>query len=467
VTDYNLRLRLGDHWWDIDYLDGDVARPAVLAGLSYGWSAPQDRGWPPPRNVLPFDTLTVTIRADAAVDVADIAKGQVGYFEFTPDGYSEPLVRFAGRLGDPSIKPRLGADGHGDGVYLSVTVSDYLVDLTGRTFLDGTGVIGPSSDRLNVSIRALGLILGYGEMFKVDDATLAAYFGFPGFDIEYSGPTTDLAAFQLLRFSFYGGGTPVANYDDNGDLDPVYPFLFPLLPDPFTPDLDLGLLTLNYGLDPVLSRPYEFGLVGGLLTIAGGGLGANLVPYESLVWSRDREPNYLEMDSTIYGPSYAWRGQAEGAPYPSDPSTRRTGRFKTDDVNWQSMQRDIEEHDPWGPESFIVRAYLDPTSVETWFKWPYREFTVANLADLRVDQSPGGHTWVAGMLGGARLTIPADGKWYVSAVMRRSRIPASYRSYGTEGLTFDSVLAHFPGVTFDQVDPDLTFHDLDLIGEPT
>lgn len=465
MTDYNLRLRLGSHWWDIDYLDGDVARPAVLAGLTYGWSAPQDRGWPPPRNVLPFDTFTVTVRADAAADVADIAKGDVGYFEFTPTGFSEPLVRFAGRLGDPSIKPRLGADGHGSGVYLTVTVSEYLVDLTARTFLTVPQVIADTADRLHTSIRALGLTLGYGEMFKVADAALDPFIGFPGVDIETTGPTTDLAAFQLLRFSLYGGGTPVANYDDNGDLDPVYPFLFPLLPDPFTPDLDLDAETFAYGLDPVLARPYEFGLVGGLLTIAGGGIGADVVPYDSLVWSRDREPNYLELGSNIYSPEFAWRGQAEGAPFPTDPAARRTGRFRGDEVNWQSMQYDIEEHDPWGPESFIVRAYLDPTAVETWFRWPWREFTVVNLADLRADQTPSGQTWVAGMLGGARLTIPADGKWYVSGVMRRSRIPASLRSYGTETLTFDDVLADFPAVTFDQVDPHLTFHDLDLIGD--
>lgn len=458
MTDYNARLRLGAHWWDIDYLDGDVARPAVIAGLTYGWSAPQDRGWPPPRKTLPFDTLTVTIRADAAEDVADIAKGQVGYFDFTPDGYPEPLVRFAGRLGDPSIKPRLGADGHGDGVYLTVTISDYLVDLTSVTHLGGgVTTLWSATERQHVAISFLGNLWGYGDMFLVPTATLDGLFDFPAEDLVVEGIYTDLQAFQLL------GVTPASNYDDNGDLDPVNPWLYPFI-DPLAPTAD----SMTLGDDIAVHWPYGLGLDGGgFLTIAGGGLGADVVSYESLVWSRDREPNYLEVtDPDGVNLQYYWRGAIDGVPFPDDPATRRTGRFRYGEVNSLSMQVDAEEHDPWGPESFVVRAYLDPLAVDGWLRWPSREYALVNLSDLRSDQVPSGRTWVAGMLGGARLVIPADGKWYVTGVMRRTRVRSDYRDYEVaDPYTFDDLGADFPAVTFDQVDPDLTFNDLDLIGD--
>lgn len=457
---YSIRLRLGDHVWNIDENDGDLSTPAVLAGLSFTWSAPQDRGWPPPgampftTNVLPFDTLSVSVLADAAEDVADIARNQVCHFTFTPDGYADPLCEFAGRLGDPSIVPRLVGDEHA-GVYLTVSASDYRVDLTTRSYITtGTSTLADSADRMYVSIRNISTLLGYGSMFLAPDATLDAIFGFPAFDIVVEGAITDMDVFRALGF------VPLPNYDANGDLDATHPFLYPLLPTPAAPSTDPAVN--QYGLDPILASPYELGVVGGLLTIVGGGLPANLVPTESLTWSRDREPNYAELDSGAVGVLTYWRGQQDGAPIPG-PLTRRTVRGRLDDVNYQSIQLDVEEA-PYGPERFVVLGYLDPSVVDGWLNYPARVFTVVNMAGLDPQQNPTGGTWVAGMLGSARLVIPANGKWYVEGLMRRSRPNSSTRDYVTADLTYDDIAADFPAVTYADIDPTLTYRNLDLIG---
>lgn len=404
LVPYEIKVRVGAHVWEIESGDAADGELDVLAGAKFSWSAPDDVGWPPPRQAVPRDLVQLRIRATDPADVGDVAEGDVVRFKFTPEGYlyAAPLIDFAGRVAPQGVSI---VDDPQGGVILQITAVDYLADLANWSAFPGGGsgwTLWDSSDPRHVAVTDLCALL---------DSLCDAYSGypFPAFGDILDGLDPD--DYDQLRFGDldYPAGTPVtalkafsdlglipwANYDDDGDLDPTHPFLYRPLNDS--------------GLDYETAPPVD----------------AALVPNSSWTWRRGYTPNYLETgDGSTFFVGNGQPGVTEPPPGPG----RRIKRFGSSftDVgieqgfNVLGFENEVPEDDPWGLYQFLVRAWTEPLAVQDWCNHPHRYRQYVSVDNIAANKDPNGTGSVAGMLKGATFDLAASGRWTITAGMRRS-----------------------------------------------
>jgi hypothetical protein len=385
---YAALIRIGTHYWDIEYGDpADPDGPEVLAGATFTWSAPDTVGWPPPMWTVDRDVCQLRVRVPTAADVADVARGDVVRFKFTPLGYdyAAPLVDFAGIItGDPQLTDDPSVGG---GVILSVTASDYRVLLANFTVV-GETTIATDGDTIAEALTFLSYAIdviadgqfpgGFGDVTTgaVDPRGFLA--GTIGHDIIVPavGQATALSLFAAL------GMVPVPVYDDNGDLDPTQPFRI-VEPDP-------------YGTGPDTPAPVS----------------SCLVPNSSVQWRRDFTPTAVELAGSVGG--YIWQGGI-----PQDLAHATLLRLATlDGFNHFGFSNESPESDPWTLFAFTVLGSQDPESVRDWFTYPDRVRQYVTVDELNLVKSPSGTDTLSGMLRGATLTVGSLGRWSVDAGLR-------------------------------------------------
>jgi hypothetical protein len=386
-VDYAALVRIGSHFWDVEYGDplADDGDPEVLAGVNFTWTAPNTVGWPPPQWTVDRDVCTLAVRVPTAADVADVRKGDVVRFKFTPLGYDydAPLVDFAGVItADPNI-----TDDHTGGVTLQVTASDYRVLLTNFTVpgmtLIGTNGVTTTDDALIALSAAIDTLAdgqfpgGFGDVTVGAVDPRGALAGVLDHDVNVpaDGRATAMALFASI------GMVPVPQYDDDGDLDPVQPFRI-VEPDPYGADYDTP--------DPVSSC---------------------LVPNSSVNWRRDTTPTAVEYPPSLDG--YLWAGGTAG-----DLAHAALLRLTSlADFNEAGFSNELAEADPWTLHTFTVDAWQDPEAVRGWFTYPDRVRQYVTLDEVELIKAPSGTDTVAGMLRGASLTA-SGATWTVDAGLR-------------------------------------------------
>lgn len=440
---YAIELRVGSHSWSIvagDTPDPDVPNP--LAGLRFGWSTPDDKGWPVQAHVTDPDLLTFRLAVPSAEAVADIAQWDVVRFKFTPHNfdYDAPLVDFAGRVtGLPKITDRTAG-----GVYLDLAAADYRVDYDRATVygldLDrDTGINGEADgelDLIQVSMSPYAALAGipgvdedpefygaYGVMaeddFEPDHGWLVrALNRVPWWPIAVGQQSINVDPFGGVDYSlgFHSWGLPTVTLihgQDRLTLGDVFRTLG-LMPTPHYAS-DTGNLIPSDAfrhivLDSTLSDVVETTL------------SADLVPTSLIEWRWGYTPNVFEQedaDGNVVSIYWSTEDDDYDEQYPANP---RIARVRYSDVQNGTVNLDGFRHEApgseWGPYRFTVRAYIDPTKVRDWFTYPDRQRQYVTLADVDPIKSPNGESATAGLLRGADLVIPESGRWYVEAGLR-------------------------------------------------
>jgi len=429
TTAYRADIRVGAHTWTIDA--GDTADPDavnVLDGASFTWAAPDDAGWPPPLHVVDRDVCTLRLYTPDAQDVGDIRRGDVVRFKFTPTGhmFDAPLLDFAGRVRAVKVTDR-----NGGGAFLQLTAADHTVTLADWTVAGETPINAPDDtfaqalDRISEVLDTLESAYNrdwvpgsFGNV--LDGATpgeLAEYAGHlpEGYTIGAGEVTTAFDLFARYGFNMF----PFPNYDDTtGELDGTHPFL--------VRPMD------RYGRDTISTA-----------------LDGCLVPAESVEWQRDYTPNVVESSAQ----DLWWVGETYGAPIPNYPDWNylRVSGDAADqpfmpDINIVGITNEDPEPGPWGPYTFTILGWRDPTSVAGFCTIPTRYRTYVTITDVTETWNPNGDTTVAGMLRGATWSIGPNQRWVIDAGLRRSR--------GHASDTWDGV---DPTLTWDDVDPAVTW----------
>lgn len=387
---YAAKIRIGSHFWDIEFGDpADLDDPEILAGATFNWTAADDVGWPPPMWTVPRDVCQLRVRCPDASEIADVRRGDVVRFKFTPEGYlyTDPLVDFAGIItADPTI-----TDDRGAGVILSVTASDYRVLLTNFTVigetiiaLDGVDTIGDGLTTLSDAIDVLADGQFPGAFGDVTDGAVDPR-GFLAGTIDYDVIVPEDGLMSAMTLFAKLGMVPVPVYDDDGDLDPVQPFKI-VEPDPYGE---------TYDTPPAIT--------------------AAIVPNSSVSWKRDYVPNAVEAASTPTG--YLWMGGT-----PGDLEHATILRLSNlDGFNQFGFSNMTPEEEPWSLYVFLVLAYLNPEAPRDWFVYPQRVQQYVTINNAELVKNPSGTETVAGMLKGATLVVGPRGRWTVQAGLRNHR----------------------------------------------
>lgn len=454
---YAAHLRVGVHSWDVSSADDPDYGP--LAGVRFTWQARQDDGWPTQHEptVLVFGVIV-----EEGVDFSDVDQGTVVHFTFTPDGYASPLVEFGGTVRDLTAQP------HSRGMVYSITAVDHLLALREKYTINA--FIAAGSPAANTWTEPLQDAAGAGGGEGIRPALRDPFFG----DIKPytggNGVTGDAITFAnenawdvltgLLALDINRLGNNVANATGYrgilsyrltaaGDLDVVQPYEGTWTPHG-TDNAPLSLVD-----DPVV------GWTDGL-----GNVDACTLRTDATVWSRERiEPNRAEFSSGIGAGIFVER------PHTGPTITRYLdagGPFALSDVtNLDWVISGIDNPNQWGTE-WAMQAARDPDVVAGWFTLPtaMRVYVAAYGIDPR--HTPDGSGRMAGLLGGASLVIPPGGDWQVRFRVRRA-LPDASDPYGiavsADALAYSDLDPIDPTITYNDLDPALTYADVTLIGD--
>jgi hypothetical protein len=467
---YAAHLRVGVHAWDVASTDDPAFGP--LAGVKFTWQARQDDGWPTQHEPT---VLVFGVVVEAGTDFDDVDQGTVVHFTFTPDGYASPLVTFGGTVRDLTATP------HDRGMVYTITAVDYLQSLKEDYVISATVHNGdPSSTLWPMLIGdAGGAGMGLGirpalvDPFTGTDGPVGS--GFAGADYTITeAPAWEVLTGYMGNFLDRAGATtprfqrPILTYrlDGAGNLDAAQPYQARWTAQGHD----------NSPLSLVETSPGVWGA-------AGGNVDGCLLRTAGTVWMRQRvEPNRVVLDADL-GPFIYTR------PSTLDPANDVAAVEVTREMSggwWEGNATDplwvlagLDNPDQWGSVFSLVGSY-DPAVVAGWFTLPTAMRIMVAAYDIDARHTPTGSGRMRGLLAGATLLIGPRGIWDVGFTLRRT-LPDyldvyQHPIFGTQdygigqwplpqAITFDDLAVDYPGVTFANLDPALTFRDAELIGD--
>lgn len=450
--DYRVVVEVGSHSFEATWPTTPVTPARVTLPLSFGWEIPERTDFfPTQRNPL---SGTFGLVCDTVAEVADLAVGDRVVVEvYVPNDAVDPWQRVVGvvtqldaSLGDPN------------------RVQVYFTD---ETWLLSEIVVGAvdwpeegAGDRLDRICLEAGITLDavYNEALI---GLLAAR----------DAKATD--ALSAIRECLKDDAD--RNVSWSGIDNPTYGRLvYNYVPVP-VPTLFVRVFERR-----VTSWPAELDDGGGLVGQAGvaNALDGN-VTERTGKWTRAAEDRYTYV--IVDSLTVAGDPDAEGAvpllrstsfvdgPGPAFPSsTARTflARSLVPDDS-------IADRRGWRTDSVRHLSYLDPEPVRGWIGDPTDlDDTGLSWARLRptiIDpvaegQTLDGRTWIAGLLSGARLTIPPGGKFYVELRLRPD-VLAHVPTTPEAAATYADLATQAPALTWAEVNPAMTIRDLRLLGD--
>ncbi len=445
-----MTVEVGSHSYDVTF--GDTPDYGVTLPLSFGWQVPDGVDYfPTQRNPLSGGFGIVAPTLD---DVRDIALGDLVTIEvYTPAAAVEPWQRVTGVVSqlEAEVGPRC-------------VLTVYFTD---PTWLLSQAVVGLGAWPLeDVSSRVQRIAAEAGLDF---DSGFVSEWGMGLLAARSAGSPTDaLSALRSAMKDTADRNISYAGLDHPVYGRPVYSV------DPINNVLWIGLFERR-----VTEWPAELGTDGTLHRIPGvEGAIDGCVALTSGKWSRlpiDR-PTYVLVDGIPFGDStapgavpYVRNTSYVDGPGPIFPSaTARTylGRSLVPDDSTQNVVT-------WRTDSARVLAYLDPAPLaglvalddyESGFTapgvYPWARLQPTIIEPIDPSLTLDGRTWIAGLLSGARLTIPPGGRFYVDVTIRPELV-ATDPAVTSGGATYADIP---PALTYADLDPLLTYRDLRLIG---
>ncbi len=418
--DYRVVVEVGAHTFEATYptTPPDADGNRVTLPLTVGWAIPERTDFfPTQRN--PLSGSFGLVAADLAT-VADLAVGDRVVVEvYVPSTDPDPWQRVVGVVTqlDATITPP------------NNRVQVYFTD---QTWLLSEIVVGlvdwpeeSAGDRLDRIAAEAGI--------TIDDVHNEAMIG-----LLAARPAKATDALSAVRESLKDDAD--RNTSWSGTDNPtygriVYNYVPDYVPDPFfDPDTIVPTLFLRVFERRVTSWPAELAADGGLAGQAGvpNALDGNSSERTGK-WTKAAEDRYTYV--IVDALTVAGDPDAPGAvpllrntsfvdgPGPAFPSsTARTflARSLVPDDS-------IADRRGWRTDTLRHLSYLDPVGVRGWIGDPSDlDDTGLSWARLRptivapVDPANtlDGRTWIAGLLSGARLTIPPGGKFYVDLTLR-------------------------------------------------
>lgn len=368
----------------------EATLPALL---SVRWSHDLERtdeAWPT-RTAL--TTATVQLLMDTAAEAATWGPGTVVHLEFLAEVGGAVVDSYSGRASFPEIEP------HEVGVLVTITVSSYLLDLSG--YPTGGGVMPSETPRARLNRE-----MGWGLGVAFDAMTLAA---------RPVGLTNLLALVQDTLFGSladsevnpalppkWGMYEVTAEVDSDGNLDPLFPWgIVELERRSFL--TDPPLLVRENPDDP---GTYELWADPDDPATADAVVDGNLVEFRAK-WSRrlDRQTNTIHVqlaDGTYWTASNAEPGEGLVA------YTRETqlAGFADAEVLADFLLPDRQgpaEPSAWEAESFTVLLNHTP---DGWYPKALRGFMA--LSDVQRHHHPEALTYLVGMVTGLALEATGD-----------------------------------------------------------
>ncbi len=440
---YTADITIGDHSWIIQA--GDEIEPGiqVLDNLRIGWATDESRPWPAQPGTVTCDIGLWT------TDVADLDDVVIG----TPiavvltDVLDNVFATFHGRVAREAAQAKRKAAG----MLYALTGTDYTVDLAEQPITIAADWPAEAAedrfDRIVAALAAVGITLDP-----------PADFGTAAFDAFTAGTTTalELVESHLAQIAIESGYSlqryvvaPVVV------ADVLDRFSCVLLEAVVDASLLPGTLVDNGG---VLELAFPDMAADGVVDACAVDLGAT--------WNRLKYRAATQV--TVSGP-VTGTATRPGPPVRLNLQTTLTDQAAADAMAALYLP-DVDESNGWVADTFRLNAHLVPVAITpAWF--PDHRDDPANLAVYAMPLAlvgipaninlAGDLDVYAGQLVKVDLRI-AKRRIYVDFSLRR-QLPTSD---GADALTWDALAADFPTLTWDDIDPSLTWYDLRLARRP-
>lgn len=434
-------MQVGAHSYDVTY--GDPPDYGIALPLSFGWSTPDDVDFfPTQRNPA---TGSFSIVVPTLADVADIALDDLVLIDmYVPASAPDPWQSVEGAVSQ--LDAQVGARN-----MLTVSFTDPTILLARKVVGLGAWPLEDAAARLARICTEAGVTLDRATNLA-STGTLAA--------TSANAPTDALTAIRATlrddadRNNSYGG-------------DPVYGRVV------YSYSSITNKLYVRTAERRVVSWPAELGDDGTLHRLPGAAnaLDGCAVQTDGR-WSRlpIDLPTWVLVDGVPFGDP-----TAPGAvPYVRSTSyTTSAGTATAITTLGRSLLPDDSETNvlSWRTDTVRHLSYLDPEPVTEWLGqdasplatpgmgWALLRPVIVEPVDASVTLD--GRTWIAGVLTGARLTIPPGGKFYTDVTLRPD-LPTWITGTPHGGAATYADLP--PALTYDQIDPLLQYRDLNLIG---
>lgn len=443
---YAVDLTIGSHHWYITSLDTvDEDDPVqVLAGLNIGWQVSEAKPWPAQPEAT---TLSVSFLSTDADELADIGIGTPIACVLT-DGDGHTIGTFHGRIASESVRPYR----RGETIYalFSVAGVGYAVDLNELQILPATWPAESADARFQ----------------RISDTCVAL-----GGVAITPPPDTSTAAFEELNVNGTIGGVLVDHLDqlaiDSAEGVQRYIVAPVVVGDTSLERFDCVLLDRTTDASLL---PGTFEIVDGILTLtypdltADGIVDAGIVDLD-VTWNRLK---YRAINRvTVSGDTVSY----ELVPDSSAPPVRlNLSTTLTDDDAAQRMARlylpDEDETQGWVADRFRLYAHENLDTIRPqWFP-DHRDdpgdtgVYVMPLAIVDIVEAvtlDGDRTY-AGQLTSVTLTIDRNRHVLVDFTLRR-QLPVGV---GTGAATWEWAQSEFPTVTWEEIDPGLSWYEARL-----
>lgn len=441
---YTITLKVGTHEFTITSdctIDPDDPIQ-VLDGLTAGWEIPESGAWP-----AQPDPVEATIRLWTD-DVANLADVNIG----TPmsivavDQVGDVFLTAHGRVGEMTARPVRRPSG----TFMLYTLPcvDYTVDYAELPIVITEEWPAESADDRFARIAAAITAAGGAPLDPPAD--------------------TGSAAFKALAAGTTTAGALVADHLRQIAVDGTYgPERYLLTPVVVADELDhFECVLLERTVDAAL-LPGTFDVVDGLLTlvfpddIADGLVDACDLDLET-PWKRlkYRAANQV----TVTADGYTAIVRRPGPPVKLELSSTLTDVDAIDRMA-QLYLPDVDESNGWVADTFTLYAWRTPSAITpAWF--PDHRADPASPAvyvmpiavvGIPPELNLAGNIAYAGQLSRVQLTI-ADQKTRVEFALRR-QLPLGI---GDDAASWDWVGTEFPTITWDDVDPDMSWYEARL-----
>lgn len=460
MSAWSIDVKVAGHTWTVT--DLDPATPGPTAPLTIRHALPEDELWP--AQPLPQVATFGLVAVDAA-DLSDVVKGAPASLALTAAPNPDPVV-FGGTVTDVEMSParfRPDPDDHAttvDGVRVSVTAVGYLAQLWEETVTVSRNDFPGARDRLYDLFEDTPWpdgpqspwLSGFDTNYFDNYATGANY--------EIDGESLGPYLAELLRLWLW-------DHDDTGELT-----RFVIAPnlDPVTRELMPGADA--WRLDPVSNvttltpiadleeTPEGWGVVP-----AGGTIDTGLVDRDARFTQRKGDlvnkvvmPYYRADESKIKTTSVS-NGDTPSVAHMLG-NREKAWVYVFGDAEVDQIAKGIAgfylppaASDAWGADTVMWRMGRDEPG-----RLPPALGELVVLAPIPETQNPNGRSWHVGLVRSWTLTLPDE------TVELQLAAPQGHTTPGPGRLAWSDLPA---AVTWDQLRPDHTWNDADLLQEGT
>lgn len=445
-AEYTAVIELGDHSWTIVSGECEDEEVVVLDGLRIAWNVDESKPWPAQPNPV---ECSLSVWVEDVADFADVGIGTPLSVVLT-DVADNVFGTFHGRISsEGSVARNRGPAGLG--MLYSLSAVDYTVDLA-ETPVTITAE-WPAEDADTRVARVFTAIAGAGLTM----GSPPSGFGSAAFEALSAGTTTAAALLEdHLSQLAVDSGNGLTRY-----------IMVPVAPDAFGGLKYFEAVLLDRTVDAAL-LPGTLDVVDGVLVLTFPDLDADGVVDACAVdlnvpWTRLK---FRAVNVVTVAGGTVTASAAHGGP----PVRLTLGTTLTDQTAAERMAAlylpDLDEANGWVANTFRLYAHREPGAiVPAWFPDhrtdpPDTDVYVMPLALVGIPPNINLSSDLdaySGQLVRSELLIERK-KLNVDFGLRR-QIPGSV---GADALTWDDVASLWPSLTWDDVDPALSWYDARL-----